>query len=764
MKLPRLKIKNRYWISFLLVVAFAVTLVTVLIFALYANIQIETTRNYSIHQLEQVCQMTDILHEQMRSLSNQILQSADTNRCLSTTSFSRLQEAKATIKLREMQSSVPYVRYVNFYNSASNRFISSSTVDFLSDADIDYYHKLLDGTSGDNCTMRLIGSYYATQDFKSRYVYSFIFEIRVRNSGSTDLAIVDVDEEYFMQALNNLRTTEGYQQILLLDRKGDVISANAANGTDKAFSRTTDISLDLNALPDLSGDSGYLSFDSNGTQSLVTWAKAPSSGLTVINIVPYSNIFAELPRIAALTVIVGIIVLALGIFVTRRTSARLSAPIEVLYKNYVRKPSTERGAGNELEQLNLAVSEMSQRADKLEQGLIASYSESKNRCIQRLLHGEYTNTPNYRSICKQYGIDLSAPYYCIVAMQCASPEDAIKPEDSNYFICQYALENITAEVLGQYGHITTYHAKRDMLAVLLPMSANAYPLNFASELKRICTVMQDEFNLGTTICVGSIVESADNINLGYEATALALKHRPIGSYGQVFFADDLAERMNFSQYHNKLHMKLAELIRREDIDACGEEIDLAIAYMKGVSFLTAVTYFNHVMMSLMDDFSAAFSDDGGYNLLMEKLDQIDRSLPNVHMLRQRCMEFVTLLVHHLSINRKHGNEQAAETARVYIDKNYANPDLTLRMLADMARLSPAYFGKVFTAQTTFTFNDYLTNTRMKKAEQLLTETKLPINKISESIGILNTNYFYSIFKKKYGMTPLAYRRANSGKE
>ena len=51
---------------------------------------------------------------------------------------------------------------------------------------------------------------------------------------------------------------------------------------------------------------------------------------------------------------------------------------------------------------------------------------------------------------------------------------------------------------------------------------------------------------------------------------------------------------------------------------------------------------------------------------------------------------------------------------------------------------------------------------MKKAEQLLRETKLPINQISEAIGIVNTNYFYSIFKKKYGMTPLAYRRTRSG--
>ena len=79
------------------------------------------------------------------------------------------------------------------------------------------------------------------------------------------------------------------------------------------------------------------------------------------------------------------------------------------------------------------------------------------------------------------------------------------------------------------------------------------------------------------------------------------------------------------------------------------------------------------------------------------------------------------------------------------------------MLADMANLSPAYFGKLFASVTNNSFNDYLSNIRMEKAAGLLANTKLPVNQISESVGIINTNYFYSVFKKRYCMTPLAYR-------
>ena len=91
-------------------------------------------------------------------------------------------------------------------------------------------------------------------------------------------------------------------------------------------------------------------------------------------------------------------------------------------------------------------------------------------------------------------------------------------------------------------------------------------------------------------------------------------------------------------------MKLAEHIRANDLDACSHEFDLALSYMSNVSFNTAVAYFNHVMMSLLDDFSTTFTDDDtAYPILMDKLNKIDRQLPNVYMLRKRCMEFITIL-------------------------------------------------------------------------------------------------------------------------
>ena len=132
-------------------------------------------------------------------------------------------------------------------------------------------------------------------------------------------------------------------------------------------------------LPELTGTSAPFSQTlGDGTSALVTYARSDTSGFTILNIVPYSNIFSGLPQIAVLTLLSGLVVLAVGTIISYRTSARLSAPIEVLYRNYVKSPRQTAAPATRLDQLSRAFSEMYAKADKLEQGLISSYSDSKS--------------------------------------------------------------------------------------------------------------------------------------------------------------------------------------------------------------------------------------------------------------------------------------------------------------------------------------------------------------------------------------------------
>ena len=61
--------------------------------------------------------------------------------------------------------------------------------------------------------------------------------------------------------------------------------------------------------------------------------------------------------------------------------------------------------------------------------------------------------------------------------------------------------------------------------------------------------------------------------------------------------------------------------------------------------------------------------------------------------------------------------------------------------------------KKFKQCTGISLNEYILDIRMKQAAELLLHSKLPVNKISDNIGIENENYFYRLFKKVYGCTP-----------
>ncbi|MBR6477315.1 MAG: helix-turn-helix transcriptional regulator, partial [Lachnospiraceae bacterium] len=71
--------------------------------------------------------------------------------------------------------------------------------------------------------------------------------------------------------------------------------------------------------------------------------------------------------------------------------------------------------------------------------------------------------------------------------------------------------------------------------------------------------------------------------------------------------------------------------------------------------------------------------------------------------------------------------------------------------------SPYYFSKIFKEATGENFIEYLTNLRMVKAKELLTQTDCSIKEICVKVGYSEPNYFSRSFKKNVGVTPTEYK-------
>ena len=105
---------------------------------------------------------------------------------------------------------------------------------------------------------------------------------------------------------------------------------------------------------------------------------------------------------------------------------------------------------------------------------------------------------------------------------------------------------------------------------------------------------------------------------------------------------------------------------------------------------------------------------------------------------------------------------AVQKVMNYVNLNVAEP-LTLKSLAAMCFISPAYLSALFKQETGSTLIDYINTQRVNRAAQLLVQNNHTIAAVAEEVGILDVNYFTKIFKKTLGVTPTRYRREHKEK-
>lgn len=96
-----------------------------------------------------------------------------------------------------------------------------------------------------------------------------------------------------------------------------------------------------------------------------------------------------------------------------------------------------------------------------------------------------------------------------------------------------------------------------------------------------------------------------------------------------------------------------------------------------------------------------------------------------------------------------------DTVLSYINREYKNANLTF--IAESMHQSLPNISKIIKKQTGFTFREHLQRKRFQQAVSFLTDTKMPIAEIMNTVGYENSSYFYKTFRKKYGMSPREYR-------
>ncbi|MCK0470556.1 response regulator [Halalkalibacter sp. APA_J-10(15)] len=136
-------------------------------------------------------------------------------------------------------------------------------------------------------------------------------------------------------------------------------------------------------------------------------------------------------------------------------------------------------------------------------------------------------------------------------------------------------------------------------------------------------------------------------------------------------------------------------------------------------------------------------------------------LETARQIKERAKTHLLVIIERLGEWRTSGVDRLLVQAKEYIDDHY-HKAVTLEEAAERVGLSSYYLSKLFKEHFQLKFIEYVTQTRMNKAKDLLLDGKTPLKEIALTIGYKDPNYFSRVFKKETGMSPREYRGKYQG--
>jgi two-component system response regulator YesN len=120
-------------------------------------------------------------------------------------------------------------------------------------------------------------------------------------------------------------------------------------------------------------------------------------------------------------------------------------------------------------------------------------------------------------------------------------------------------------------------------------------------------------------------------------------------------------------------------------------------------------------------------------------------------------DFTEELIAEICTRRDSHQKQLLGKACRYIADHFGREELSLQDVASHVNVSAGYLSAIFKKIGKTTFSDYLLETRMKFALNLMSREDYKAYEIAEKAGFSNPQYFSVCFKKYTGVSPSDYR-------
>lgn len=163
-----------------------------------------------------------------------------------------------------------------------------------------------------------------------------------------------------------------------------------------------------------------------------------------------------------------------------------------------------------------------------------------------------------------------------------------------------------------------------------------------------------------------------------------------------------------------------------------------------------------IVLVLKYEISKLISNRQSQNLLFKATIDEVKKYGTIVEIYNLLAGLITDCIASLSQEQEEGGSAIISKA-INFCKNNLSQDITLDILAEHININKSYFSFLFKKEIGVNFWDYLTNLKLSKAKELLTETNLKSYEIAGMVGYRNASHFGKVFKEHTGLTPSEFK-------
>lgn len=726
-----------------LAISLTILIVSVILYLNFENIGLSLLYSFSKDSLSQVSYSATFMDDTIKSLATQIYLNNDTSKLLYMPELDSFDLTSGLNRISSYKSSMSIIYSIYLYNKKSNTYYTNLQSVAIQDKDIFFDREIvsiLDNFPPEKrlkpIARKLIEPTSINGQSPYSNVYSYIFyDYPSKDNQLENAVVINVSEEWMRKTINAMDTLPGSSTIII-DEKGRIVCGN------KQGTMATDISNKeyISNIIKLSSSSGYFVKNVDGAKSLITYVSSENSGWIFVRITPYSLVINQINNMRYITILICIIILAVGLLLSYIASRMISKPFDDIL--------------TKLKDMNLT-----EKSNALvrKQDFLTSLVKSANTYEEEYIIGNFSK--------HQVKISPKQELYLIILKIDAFSVFCSKYNLNDRILMKSGIINIALELADGKLVCEALDMGEENLIIIMnsPVQAQTEFHDmlqcYANEIQE-CVKKYLDISLSITLSAVEYCEIDELHNL-YTSLLNTSMQRLYYGHKTIIFAEELnlpdPDSYSYPFQKEEALLEALNLGQLEKVKSLYSQIiDSVNRYPVSVFNSTTLRLISAVNIAVDKiekgsaiKFSFNFSNFIAEISKQETLAEINNSFFNM-------FDFIFLK---LAERKDEKHDALINKVIKTINLNYQDPLLSLDYIADIVNMSPIYLGKLFKKATSKSVANYINDLRLEGARNLLAESSVSISKIAEKIGFSNINYFCILFKKTYGVTPSEYRKS-----